>query len=143
MLHNGAPGLGPLKNGDALLVGGHDLGIAVVDGGGADDVVAAVDILSVMADTDLNAQTAQVLHCLAFAHVAAVYRDAGAVQYLGQGRHGNAADADEMRPLPGDHILTDIFHKNLHIMNGRRNFLPIVANFCELIIILKETECNP
>ena len=54
-LHDHAPGLGPLKDGDALCAGGGDLGIVVPRRGGADDAVRALDVFRPVADEDADA----------------------------------------------------------------------------------------
>ena len=146
VLHNGAPSLSTLEYGDPLRVGGGDLRIGIVHGGSADNIVAAMDIFGAMADGHLDPQAAQMIHRVALPHIGTVHGDAGAVQHLGQGGHGHAADADQMRARSGDHIMTDIFHKNLQRMINRRR--EAKRGGCKIskkyynIIILKPAECN-
>ena len=54
-LHDVAPGLGALKDGDASGAGSGDLGVVVVRGSRADEAVGALDILGAVADRDLDA----------------------------------------------------------------------------------------
>ena len=91
--HDGSPGLGPLKDGDARGAGGGDFGVFVVDGGGADHQLRALDVLPPVADGHGDAQGAQVLHRGAVAHVRAGDHHARLVKHLGQGGHGHPADA--------------------------------------------------
>ena len=100
-LHDGAPGLGPLIDGDAPGHGPGDLGIAVMDGGGADHEVAVPQILGAVALGDGDAQGLQPLDGGAVAHVGALDLQAHAPQHLRQGAHGDAADADQVDPLAG------------------------------------------
>ena len=106
-LHDGAPGLGPLVDGDAPCHGAGDLGIAVVDGGGADHKVAVSQVLRVVADGHGDAQGPQVLHRVALRHVGALDCQAHTPQYLCQGTHGHAADAHQVDPFAGHDIVTD------------------------------------
>ena len=62
---SGAPGLSPLVDGDARGMSGGDLGVVVVDGGGADHQILALHVFGTVADDDLDAQSAQVFHRLA------------------------------------------------------------------------------
>lgn len=54
-LHDVAPGLGALKDGDASGAGSGDLRVVVVRGSRADEAVGALDILGAVADRDLDA----------------------------------------------------------------------------------------
>jgi len=99
--HNAAPGLGPLVHGDTPGDGAGDLGIAVVDGGGADHGVAVFQILGGVADGHLHAQGPQVPDGVAVRHVGALHHKAHALQYLGQRAHGYAADTGQMDALAG------------------------------------------
>ena len=146
MLHNGAPGLGALKYRNPLRMGRSDFGIGIVHGGSADNIVAAADIFSTVTNGDLDPQAAQMVYGIALAHIGTVYGNAGAVQHFGQRGHGHAADADQMCACSGDHIMTDIFHKNLQRMISRRRRAK--RGGCKIlkkhynIIILKPAECN-
>ena len=99
--HDGAPGLGPLKDGDAGGVGGGDLRIVVVDGGGADDQLGLAQVLGPVADVDGDAQAPQVLHRGALPHVGAGDDHAGSVEHFGKGRHGDPADTRQVGPASG------------------------------------------
>ena len=107
VLHDGAPGLGTLVNGDAPCNGSGDLRVAVVDGGGADHEVAVAQVFGVVADGDLNTQGAEMLDGVAFRHVGALDRQALAPEDFRQGAHGHAADTDQVDPLAGHQIITD------------------------------------
>ena len=103
-LHNSAPSLRALENGDAARHRAGDLGIIVVDGGGADNKVALAKVVRRMADGHGDAERAQMLDGRAVVHVAALDLEAHAVQHLCQRAHRNAADAGQMRALAGDEI---------------------------------------
>ncbi|MPM96470.1 hypothetical protein SDC9_143633 [bioreactor metagenome] len=94
LTHYGAPGLRSLEHGYSGGSGGGYLGIIVVYGGGAYDIVAAVDIGCVMADVDIYAYGAQMVDRRALAHIGTVNIYTCAVQYLCQGTHRNSSDAD-------------------------------------------------
>ena len=67
-----------------------------MNGGGTDDQVGAPYIFSPVADGHGNTQGAEVFHGSAVAHVGARDLDTRLVEHLGQRRHGNAADADQV-----------------------------------------------
>ena len=103
--HQGAPGLGPLIDGDAPGDGSGDLRVAVVDGGGADHEVAVPQVFGVVADGHGDAFGPQTLHGVAVRHIGALDQQALAGQHLRQGAHGHAADAYQMGALAGDQKL--------------------------------------
>ena len=92
-LHDGAPGLSPLKDRDAPGDGAGDLRVFIVDGGGTDHQVAAPQIVRAVPDGDMNAHGAQVSNRFTFLHVRALDLQAHALEHLCQGTHGDAADA--------------------------------------------------
>ena len=85
-----------------------DLGIVVVDGGGADDKIGIAEIVRRVTDGHGNAQRAQVLHGGGVVHVAALHGESHGMQDLGERAHRHAADAGEVRPLAGYEIGIDI-----------------------------------
>ena len=85
-----------------------DLGVVVVDGGGADDEIAFAEIVRRVADGHGNAERTQMLHRRAVRHVAALHTEAHARKHLGKRTHGNAADADKMRAFAGNEIREDV-----------------------------------
>ena len=106
-LHDGPPGLGPLIDRDAPGHGPGDLGIAVMDGGGADHEVAVPQVLGAVAQVNGDAQGLEVLDGGALAHVGALDPEPHAPQDFRQGAHGNAADAHKVGPLAGHQIVAD------------------------------------
>ena len=103
-LHDRAPGLRALENGDAARHRAGDLGVIVVNGGGADDKVALAEVICRVADGNGNAKRAQMLDGGASVHVAALNLKPHAVQHFCKRAHRNAADACKMRALSGDEI---------------------------------------
>ena len=100
VLGDRAPGLRPLKDRDASCPGGDDLGILIVDGGGADDELhVRREVRGVVADVDLDALVAQPLDIAPLVHVGAGDDQTHPGEHLGQRGHGDASDADQM-PLP-------------------------------------------
>ena len=97
--HDGAPGLRALKNGDGAGNGSGDLGIVVMDGGGADDKVALTQVVRCVSDGDGDAKRAKMLHCGAFAHIAALHGKAHGEEFFRQRAHRHAADARKMHAL--------------------------------------------
>ena len=87
---------------DALprVEGGGDLGVAVVDGGGAHHAVRPLHAPGQMADDHRDAQLPQVEHGGALPLVGAGDLHPRPVEHLRQGRHGYPADAHQMGPLP-------------------------------------------
>ena len=119
VLHNGAPGLRPLKYRHPLAAGRGDLRVVVVDGGGADEELSPCDVLGGMAHGDRDAQGTQMLHRGAVGHVAALDRKSHAVEHLRQRAHGDASNAGEMDPAAGRHILLDL---GFNMGHGKRSF---------------------
>ena len=104
-LHDLAPGLSALKDGDAGGACSGDLGVVVVGGGGADDAVSAFDVLGLMTDADGDALVDQLLGGSGSGHVRTGDIDAHALQDQAQRTHGNAANADQMDAAAGSDIL--------------------------------------
>ena len=107
-VHDRAPRLRPLKDRDAARDRAGDLGIIIVDGGGADDKIGIAEIVRRVTDGHGNAQRAQVLHGGGVVHVAALHGESHGMQDLGERAHRHAADAGEVRPLAGYEIGIDI-----------------------------------
>ena len=107
-LHDVAPGLGALKDGDASGAGGGDLRVVVVRGSRADEAVGALDILGAVADRDLDALGDQLVRGDGGVHVRAGDLHPHAPQHQPQRAHRHAADADQMAVLPGLQILLDM-----------------------------------
>ena len=81
---------------------GFDLGIAAADGGRDHDDGRFAQIVGRMADGHRNAVLPQLLDDIAVRHVGALHRIAELVHHLGDARHADAADADEVdRPDVG------------------------------------------
>ena len=112
MLHDGAPGLGPLKDGDARLPGGGDLGVDVVDGGGADDQLGPRHVLRPVAYGDVDTQGAQMLHCGAVVHIGAGDDHARTVEDFRQRGHGYAADAHQVGPAAGLDVIVNVQNRH-------------------------------
>ena len=106
--HNGAPGLGPLEDGNPGGPGGGDLGVVVVDGGGTDDTVGTLHALRQVADDHRDAQRAQMGHGSALVEIGAGNVYPCAVEHLAQRGHGYPADAHQMGALTGADIIMDI-----------------------------------
>ena len=68
-LHDVAPGLGPLKNGNAQSAGGGDFRVVVVDGGGADDGFRALNVFGPVADGHGDALSQQAVGGGGVAHI--------------------------------------------------------------------------
>ena len=107
-LHDIAPGLGALKDGDASGAGSGDLGVVVVRGSRADEAVGALDILGAVADRDLDALGDQLVRGDGGVHVRAGDLHPHAPQHQPQRAHRHAADADQMAVLSGLQILLDM-----------------------------------
>jgi len=107
-LHDRAPGLGTLVDGDSPGNRPGDLRVAVVDGGGADDGVAVLQAVGGVADGNGDAHGAQMPDGVAVGHVRALDGDAHALEHLGQGAHGHAADAGQMDALAGVKICVNV-----------------------------------
>ena len=115
VLHDSAPGLGPLIHGDAPGDGPGDLGILVVDGGGADHQVAVLQVLRRVADGHVDALGPELADGVAFRHVRALHPQAHAQQHLRQGTHTHPADAGQVGPDPGLEKGFDIYGRMHHI----------------------------
>ena len=107
-VHDRAPRLRPLKDRDAACDRAGDLGIVIVDGGGADDKIGIAEIVRRVTDGHGNAQRAQALHGGGVVHVAALHGESHGMQDLGERAHRHAADAGEVHPLAGHEIGIDI-----------------------------------
>ena len=70
VLGDGAPGLGALKDRDALGASSLDLGIVIVDGGGAHNELYVVrDVFGMVSDKHFDPLAAKALHIGAVVHV--------------------------------------------------------------------------
>ena len=87
---------GAAHDGDALGAGGHDFGIVGLDRGGGDQHGRVGDIVRLLADEDLDALLAQAFDHIAFGRIAALHVETQIGHHLGNARHADAADADEM-----------------------------------------------
>ena len=85
-----------LNGRDALLLCGNQLGVILLDGGGVDDQLSALDILRLMTHVYGNTVAADAVERLALVAVGAREDEALAVQNLCQRTHARAADADEV-----------------------------------------------
>ena len=119
-LHDGAPALGPLIDRDPPGNGPGDLGIAVVNGGGADHQIAVLQILGAVADGHGDPHAAQMLHRVAVGHIGALYRQPHALEHLRQRAHGHAADTCHMDTDAGTQKMPDILSGMCHINSSKR-----------------------
>ena len=119
-LHDGAPALGPLIDRDPPGNGPGDLGIAVVNGSGADHQIAVLQILGAVADGHGDPHTAQMLHRVAVGHIGALYRQPHALEHLRQRAHGYAADTCHMDTDAGMQKMPDILSGMCHINSSKR-----------------------
>ena len=67
--HNGPPGLGPLKDGNARGQSSGDLRVVIVDGGGTDHTARPLYALRQVADDHRDAQGPEVVYRLTFLHI--------------------------------------------------------------------------
>ena len=104
-LHDNAPGLSPLKDGDTGSACSRDLGIIVVNGSGTDHAVGTGNILSPMADVYTNSLADQFISRNRRIHIRAGNFKAHALQNQTQRAHRNAADAYQMYTLTGNQML--------------------------------------
>ena len=111
-LHDIAPGLRPLKNGDALGAGSGDFGVVIVRCGRADEAVNSFNILGSVTDGNLNALGDQLIRRNRRVHVGTGDLHPHAPQDKAQRPHRHAADSDQMAALAGDQIL-------LNMLTGR------------------------
>ena len=107
MLHDGAPGLSTLIDGDATGHRSGDFRVAVVHSGGADHEIAVTQVFGIVADGHGDTKRAEVLDCIALRHVRALDRQPHAPQNLRQGAHGHAADTHQVDTLAGHQIITN------------------------------------
>ena len=94
--------LGPPHHRDQPRARRRDLGIVALHRGGHHDNLRAAEIGRVMADGDRDAGLAQAADIGGIGDVAALHRIAEVVQHLGDTRHADAADADEMDRADGE-----------------------------------------
>ena len=98
-----------LRNAQSRSLGA--LGVFCADGGGVDDKIRAVDVLSLVTDVNLDALIVQRTGHIGACGVGAGNGQSGLFEHAGKAAHGAAADADHMRPLA------------LEILNMRHNCL--------------------
>ena len=123
MAHNSAPGLSTLVDGDAAGHSACDLGVAVMNGGGADHYITFTQVFCVMANGHLNAQFPQMQNSFALVHVGTLDFQACSAQNLSQRAHGNTADTDQMDPLARDQKIvngTGIVHHTVRTSFQKR-----------------------
>ena len=99
--------LGAADDGDAVLQRQIDFGIAALDRGGGDHHGGVPQILRLVADHHLDAALAQAFDDIAFGNVRTLHLVAQIVHHLGNARHTDAADADEM---DGTDVDSDALH---------------------------------
>lgn len=85
-----------LDRGDTLFGGCHQLGVILLDGGGIDDQLRALDVFRTVTHVHRNSVGADAVERFTLVRVGAGELKALAVQDLGQRAHARAADADEM-----------------------------------------------
>ena len=85
-----------LDGGDALLLRRDQLGIILLDGGGINDQLCAIDILRLMSHENGDAVRADAVERFALVGVGAGELKALAVQDLRQRAHTRTADADKV-----------------------------------------------
>ena len=88
-----------LDGGDALFARGDQLGVILLDGGGVDNQLGALDILGAVTHMHGNAVALDAVEGIALVHIRSAELKALAVQYLGEGAHPRPADADEVDAL--------------------------------------------
>ena len=108
-LHDLAPGLSPLKHGNARRPGGSDLGVVVVGSRRADNALGAFDIPGIVPDGHRDSLLFQFPGAVGGAHVRAGDLHAHALEHQAQGAHGNATDAHQMHMAAGYQILGNFF----------------------------------
>lgn len=106
--HKRTPGLRAFEDGNARRPCGGDLGVSVVDGGGADNKLGRADIGFSVTDCHRNAQCAQVLHRGALLKIRAGDNHAHAGEHLGQRSHGDAAGTHQMGAATGPDVFVDV-----------------------------------
>ena len=109
--------LGAADDGDAAFQRQLHLRIAALDRGGGDHHGRIAQIFRLVADRDGNAALAQALDHIAFGHVRALHLVAEVVHHLGDARHADPADADEM---DGPDIGGDALHANTPLGAGSK-----------------------
>ena len=119
-LHDLAPGLSPLKDGDACRTCCGDLRIVIVGCGGADDALGALDILTAVTDLDRDALADQLVGRDRGIHIRTGDLHAHALQHQAQGTHGDTANTDQMHPAAGSDIVADLllFHISKILQTG-------------------------
>ena len=106
--HDGPPGLRPLKDRDPGGMGGGDLRIIIVDGGGTDHTARPPDALPPVADDHRDPQRPQMVHRGALMEVGAADDHSRPVEHLGQRGHGHAADAHQVGVGAGTDIRMNV-----------------------------------
>ena len=108
-LHDLAPGLCPLKHGDAGGTGGGNLRVVVVGGSGADNAGSALNILRMVSDGNGNTLLLQFSGAVGRAHIRAGNLHPHALEHQTQRAHRNAADAHQMHVTAGCEIFGYFF----------------------------------
>ena len=108
---DGAPGFGAFENGDVHLPRPADFGVFIPHGRRTDDEIdIRRDILGPMPDFNMDSLCLQRADVSAPVRVGTADDDAHTEQNLGQRRHGNTADADQIAFPAGRHIIGKIRH---------------------------------
>ena len=100
-LHDLAPCLSPLKNGNARGTGSGDLRIIIMGGGSADDAVCPLYILGTVTDIHVDAMGDQLIRRHGGTHIRAGNRHSHALQHQSQRPHGYTADTNQMHMASG------------------------------------------
>ena len=117
ILHDNAPCLGPLKNGNTGGTGRCDLRVIIMSRRRADDAVRPGDILLPVADGHLNATGDEFIRGNGSVHIRAGNKQAHALEHQSQGPHGHAADAHKVDVLARLKILLQFLGSILHNCN--------------------------
>ena len=110
-----------------------DLGVVVVDSGGADQEVRALHGLGLMPHGDRNPQGAQMGDHWAVLHVASLDLQPHAVEHFSQRGHGDPANAAQMDTLPGMKIF---LYAGTHRCSSKKAEIRRYLLFCNSIIII-------
>ena len=114
-LHDLAPGLSPLKHRNTGCTGSGDLRVVIVGSSGTDNAVRALNILSLMTDSNRNSLSDQLIGRSGSAHVRTRDMNAHSLENQSQRTHGHAANANQMHMTARRDVLLNILILNQHI----------------------------
>ena len=114
-LHNNAPGLGTLKDGNTGSTGSGDFRIVIVGSGGANDAAGTLNIFRPVADFHTDSLGDQLIGGNRGIHIGTRDLHTHALKHQAQRTHGHTANSHQVDMITGPQIVRDGKNLTIHI----------------------------